>query len=77
MNIVVFFPQGTNLVTSELAHADVWEESDTTLLSEDKMFSEITLDQNREAEPAGLGGLLQFLSEQHGNTAVMCGRLRA
>lgn len=55
VTIVVF-------VTSELAHADVKEESGSTLLSEDKMFPEIPLDQDRAAVPAGLEGLLLFLT---------------
>lgn len=47
-------------VTSELANADVKEKSGSRLLSEDTMFPEIPLDQDRAAVPAGLGGLLLF-----------------
>lgn len=67
MAIVVF-------VTSELACADVKEESGSALLSEDTMFPEVPLDQDRAAVPAGLEGLLLFLTiAAAGNTAVMCG----
>lgn len=55
-------PRAANRVIFELAHAYFWEESVSSLLSEDKMYSDITLDQNREAVPAGLGGLLLLLS---------------
>lgn len=65
-------------VTSELAHADVKEESGNTLLSEDTMFLFLRFHLTRTEQPYPLVWEVFSCSRlaAGGNTAVTCGRLR-